>query len=148
MGGERERQAQRRRELGAEQARPQDPDRNLEAGPGYGLNALARLRRLEIALQLDDVLREAVDVADQGPPQGMGDGQIAARRPAETEIDPAGKQRFQGAELLGDDERRVVRQHDAARADADRRGAWATCAITTAVAALAIPGMLWCSASQ
>ena len=69
---ERERQAQRRRELGAEQARPEDPDRHVEPGPGYGLHALARLRRLEIALQLDDVLREAVGVADQGRAAARG----------------------------------------------------------------------------
>jgi hypothetical protein len=41
----------------------------------------------------------------------------------------------------------MVGQHDAARADADVVVA-ATCEITSAVAALAMPGMLWCSASQ
>ena len=59
-----------------------------------------------------------------------------------------GMQRLERAELLGDHERRVVREHDPARADADRLVPAATCAITTAVAALAIPAALWCSASQ
>jgi hypothetical protein len=56
-------------------------------------------------------------------------------------------QRFQGAELLRDDERRMVGQHDAARTHADGLGAGRHVAITTA-AALAMPGMPWCSASQ
>jgi hypothetical protein len=42
----------------------------------------------------------------------------------------------------------MVRQHDAAGADADRRGAVGNMAISTEVAALAMPGMPWCSASQ
>jgi len=39
-------------------------------------------------------------------------------RATEAEIDSPGKERFERTELLGDDERRVIRQHDAARADA------------------------------
>ena len=73
---------------------------------------------------------------------------VGARRAAEPEVDAARVERLQRPELLGDHERRVVREHDPARADADRRRAAATCAITTAVAALAIPTALWCSASQ
>ena len=48
---------------------------------------------------------------------------VGAGRAAEPEIDPAGVQRLQRAELLGDHQRRVVGQHDAAGADADRRRA-------------------------
>ena len=40
-----------------------------------------------------------------------------AGRSAKTEIDPAWIQCGQGAELLGDDQRRVVWQHDAACSD-------------------------------
>jgi len=47
---------------------------------------------------------------------------IGAGRTAETEIDPARIQRLERAELLGDYVRRVVRQHDAARADAQGLG--------------------------
>ena len=67
---------------------------------------------------------------------------VGPRRAAEAEVDAVREQRGQRAELLGDHQRRMVRQHDAARADADRRGAAATWPITTAVAALAMPGML------
>ena len=44
---------------------------------------------------------------------------VGARGAAEPEVDAAGKQPRQRAELFGDDERRVVRQHDAAGADPD-----------------------------
>jgi len=45
---------------------------------------------------------------------------IGAGRAAEAQIDPAGVKRGERAELLRDHERRVIRQHDAARADANR----------------------------
>jgi hypothetical protein len=48
-------------------------------------------------------------------------GLIGAGRAAESEIDAAGEQRFKCAELFRDDERRMIWQHDAASADADRR---------------------------
>ncbi len=45
---------------------------------------------------------------------------IGSRRAAKSEVNPAGEQRLQRAELLGDHERRVIREHDAASADANR----------------------------
>ena len=48
---------------------------------------------------------------------------VAARRAADAEIDPAGRERLQHAELLGHLERAVVRQHHAGAADADARRA-------------------------
>ena len=47
---------------------------------------------------------------------------IGSRGPAQAQIDAARKQAFQGAELLGDHQRRMIRQHDAARPDADGLG--------------------------
>jgi hypothetical protein len=44
---------------------------------------------------------------------------VGARCAAEAEVDAPRVQRGQGAELLGDDQRSVVGQHHAARADAD-----------------------------
>ena len=55
----------------------------------------------------------------------MSGGLVGAGSTAEAEVDAAGIEGFEGAELLGDDQRRVVGQHDAAGADADRRGAGA-----------------------
>ena len=53
----------------------------------------------------------------------MGGDLIGARRPADAEIDAPRVQGLQGAELLGNDQRRMVGQHHAASAHADARGA-------------------------
>ena len=54
--------------------------------------------------------------------QRIRGGAVGAGRAAEPEIDPAGKQRLQHLEALGDHQRRMVRQHHAAGADADMLG--------------------------
>ena len=73
-------------------------------------------------MQFDDVLRKAVDAGVEVAPQRPCGGHVGARRTAEPEVDAAGMQGGERPELLGDHQRRVVGQHDAARADADRRG--------------------------
>ena len=55
----------------------------------------------------------------------MSGGLVGAGRAAEAEVDPAREERFERPELLGDDQRRVVGQHDPAGADPDRRRAGA-----------------------
>ncbi len=68
-------------------------------------------------------LEEIVALAAVEPAaQGVGGGAVGAGRAAEAEIDPAGEQRLQHLEPLGDDERRVVGQHHAAGADPDILG--------------------------
>jgi hypothetical protein len=47
---------------------------------------------------------------------------IRSRCAPETKVDATGVQRFERRELLGHDERRVIRQHDTAGSDAQRRG--------------------------
>ena len=70
-------------------------------------------------------------------------------RAADPEVDAPGVQRLEHPELLGDHERHVVGQHHAAGADPDRRSvSAASVAASTAGAELAMPGMLWCSATQ
>jgi len=59
--------------------------------------------------------------AKRRPPQRQQRQLVGSRRPAEAEVDPAGMQRRERAELLGDHEWRVVREHDPARAHPDRR---------------------------
>jgi hypothetical protein len=54
--------------------------------------------------------------------QGAGGERVGAGGAAEAEVDPARVERGERAELLGDHERRVVRQHHAARAHADPLG--------------------------
>ena len=79
-------------------------------------------RLSEVALQLQHVARKVVRVAVQGPPQRERGALVGARRAAETEVDAPGIQRIQSAELLGDDERCVVREHDASGTHPDRGG--------------------------
>ena len=123
MRGEREGKAQRGGELGAEQARAEDPDLDVGAGAGEGAHPLARLRLAEVAEQLDDVLGKAVGVAHQRAAERVGGRRVGPGRAPEPEVDPPGVERVERAELLGDDQRRVVGEHDPARADADRRRA-------------------------
>jgi len=54
---------------------------------------------------------------------GGGGEAVGAGGATEAEIDPAGVHRLEEFEGLGDAERRVVRQHDAAGANADALGA-------------------------
>jgi len=121
MRGEGVRQAERRRELRAKQARTENPDRHVETGTGHRADNLSFFGRAEIVEQFHHVLREAVGsgkIAAQRPRGFL----VRARCPAESEVDAIGEEGFQRTELLGHHERRMVRQHDAAGADADGRG--------------------------
>ena len=121
MRGEGIRQAKRGGELRAEQAGAEDP--HLRAGTGTGGGGDAGLAVIgEIALQFEDVAGERVGVAVEGAAHGAGDALVGAGGAAEAEVDAAGEECVQGTELFGDDERGVVGQHDAARADADGAG--------------------------
>jgi hypothetical protein len=72
-------------------------------------------------LKLDDILRKLALVAREVAAQSARDDPVRTGRAPEAEIDTTGEQRFERAELLGDHHRRVIGQHDPARADADRR---------------------------
>ena len=54
--------------------------------------------------------------------QCCGGARVGPRRASQAQVDAAGGKCFEHSELLGDDERGVVGQHDAAGAEADRRG--------------------------
>ena len=118
-------------EIGGEErallARPQDPDFRQGLAVGHQPDArervLGRDGVLEIADQIGDLVREMLD-AERPRPVLQGDrGQlVAARRAADAEVDAAGIERLQHAELLGHLERAVMAQHDPARADADMPG--------------------------
>ena len=117
MGCEGVGQAEHCRELGAEQARPEDPKRNVQALAGNGPHSTAR--PFEIALQFQHVVGELVLVGVEVSAQRKSSRLVRARRSPEPQVDPAGEQRLQRAELLGDGQRRMVRKHDPACADAD-----------------------------
>jgi hypothetical protein len=101
----------------------------------------------EVIHQLAHIGREVIHLAAALASQRPHGALIGARRTAQAQIDAIRIERSQGAELLGDHQRRVVRQHDAARPE---RRSW--CRRPDGRSAprwrLAMPGMLWCSASQ
>jgi len=86
------------------------------------LHRLVRSGGREEGLQFKHVLRKAVGIL-QGPAQRPHGELVGAWRPPKAEVDTAGVKPRQGPELLGDDDRGVVRQHDATRADTDGVGA-------------------------
>ena len=80
------------------------------ATPWEHLQLTARLRRLEIALQLEDVLREgvgAVEVAAQRTRRGL----IGSRGAAQTQIYSIGIERSERSKLFGNHQRRMVGKH-------------------------------------
>ena len=74
----------------------------------------------QTGLQLLHVARKIFCAGHEIPPECAGSELVRSRRTAETQIDPVAIQRGQRSELLGDHERRVIRQHDAAGPDANR----------------------------
>ena len=117
--------------------------------PLAGDRADSRKRALvaEQALQLNHILGKALadgGIAPQGPKVFWS---VPGARPRPRSIRPR-MQRLEGAELLGDHERRVVRQHHPAGAEPDALRVAAMWAIRTEVAEEAIELMLWCSAYQ
>ncbi|MCY1170616.1 hypothetical protein D9M73_106960 [compost metagenome] len=119
--GEGIRQAQHRSELRAERARSQDPQGHIRPCPRRGADAGLAIVG-EIALQLDHILRKGIGVAVEIAAHRARDDLVRARSAAEPQVDPPGKQRVERAELFGNGERRMVGQHDPARADADGGG--------------------------
>ncbi len=106
-------------ELRPEQARPEHPELRFRTDAGSGLDGgFACHQRDQFGHVLREHFRRPVQVLAQRALQ-FGAG---SRRAAQPQVDPAGEQRIQRAELFGDLERRVVGQHDPARSDADRGG--------------------------
>ena len=118
---ERERQTERAGSLRAVVARAEHPHRGLVATTGH--RGDLRVGAVEEHEEVAQLLRELVDrEACRAAAQRRGRHRIGAGCPPDSEIDAPGMQRLEHPELLGDDERRVVREHHAARTDADRLG--------------------------
>ena len=115
-------ESQRRGELRPKEAGAQDPDRHVEARARHCLHRLSGLRQAEPAHQLHYVLGEGVGRARRAA-QGARRQRVRARCAPQPEVDPSGVERSQGPELLRDDQRRVVREHDPAGSYADGAGA-------------------------
>jgi hypothetical protein len=135
------------RQLGAEQAGPEYPHGHFRALAGHGQHALARLVG-HIVHQFQHVLRELFRVGLQVAAQRARRRLVGTGCAAQTQVDTAG-----------------CSASSVPNCSAMTSGEWlgsmtppaptrmvlvpaATWAITTAVAALAMPGMPWCSASQ
>ncbi len=88
--------------------------------------------------EFGEIGRELLAAAGAERPHGIA---IAAGGAAEAKIDAAGMEGFEGAIGLGDAQRRVVEQHDAARADAQRGGGRAALAIRISGTEEAMEGM-------
>ena len=121
VGREGERQAEGCGQSGAEQRRPEDVERHIGTASGNGIDLRDQRFAAQIALQFQDVLREAVRRCVV-PPEGAHRRLIRARRPPQPEIDAARVDRGQRAELFGDGEWRMVGQHHPAGAESNGGG--------------------------
>ena len=121
MGREGIRQAERGGQLRAEKRGSEDVERHLGPPPRVGVHARYDGRVGEVAAQLCDVVGEVLGCV-RIPPQGAERSRVGARRSSQAQADAAGIEGFEGAELLGDDERGVIGEHHAARAKLDLRG--------------------------
>ena len=79
---------------------------------------IRRQRAAREAEELLQLLRKLLGVERMHRARG---DRIGARRAADAEVDAARVQRLERVKRLGDAQRRMVRQHDAARADANAR---------------------------
>ena len=100
LPGKGEGQAQGGGQLGAEGAGTQQPDRHVQPGTGYCHQSLAGFGLGEVMAQLIEHLREVLTVGT-APAQGPGGEHVGARGAAQTQVDTAGVEGLQGAELLG-----------------------------------------------
>ena len=124
---ERKAHADLRRQVGAIVARAQQEDRRQRRVGRHRHDMVERMPFREIARlpqhQFHQPLEKIVAIAIEQPlAQGIHRRLVGAGRTAKAEIDPAGEQRFQHLEPLGNDERRVVRQHHPAGANPNSFG--------------------------
>lgn len=119
MRCERKRQTHFCRKLRAEEARTEQPYRHTQARSRNSANFLVSCCWLEIGLQFFNVLRKIVRGRGHVSAQSVRGEYVSARGAAEAKIDAIGIQRGECSELLDDDERSMIWQHDAAGADAN-----------------------------
>jgi hypothetical protein len=81
----------------------------------------ARMAPVEERPELGELFGKGVGAEIRRAAQRVRRGLVRARRAADAQVDPARMQRLQHPELLGDDQRRMVGQHHAAGAHAQRR---------------------------
>ncbi|MEQ8516327.1 MAG: hypothetical protein RIC38_12040 [Chromatocurvus sp.] len=114
-------QAKLCRHRGAEGAGPEYPQRDVRTRGRHRLYRLMRSAVCKIGAQFHDVFGKGVGRGRRSP-QGTQRGLVGPRRPAEPEIDAPRVELGECAKLLGDHQRGMIRQHDAARAHANVPG--------------------------
>src|SRR5690606_13912782 len=111
---------ERSREARTRTARAEQPDRRQRYVGGRRAYAVEWVVRRKVAagkrLQLEQLLRKALRVERTERGRHC---RIGPRRAADAQVDAAGVQRLERVERLGDAQRSVIRQHDAARTHAD-----------------------------
>ena len=114
----------------------ENPNRYVQSSARNRLNHLPWFGSLKVTYELNNVVWEVVPAAMQGPAHRLRGDLIGTGGVAKPQVNAAGMQCGQRAELLGDQPRRMVRQHDPAGAAA---AIWAS---ATAVAAACDPGQV------
>ena len=105
------------RRAGRRRARSQDPDRDMRAPTGNGLDRRVLFHVGKVAVQFDHIPRKAL-LGRHVTAKSSGRRHVRAGRTPEAEVDPIRIERRQGPELFCHDEGRMIGQHDPARADA------------------------------
>lgn len=122
MGGEGVGQAAFGGQSRGKEAGAEEPERHVGPGAGHGDDALAGLGGRQQLLQFGDIPGEILFRLDAVPAQGAHRRRVGARGAAEAQVDAAGVELGQGAEGFGDDQGRMVGQHDPPRTDAYAAG--------------------------
>ena len=116
--GKRIRQAELGCELRAEERGSQNVQRNVGSGTRGRLDRRHAGFASQVCLQFQHVVREGIG-GRRLTAQGAQRGHIGARRAAQTKVNAITVDGGQGAELLSNHQRGVIREHDAAGAQAD-----------------------------
>jgi hypothetical protein len=124
---ERERQAEQAGHLCAVAARTEQPQGGLEAQAGHRGDPRVWVILGPAAGKEPEQVHELIGEIVRGQRLGRaaqrrGRGLVRTRRPADAQVDAAGMQCLEHAELLGDHQRDMVRQHHPAGADPDDPG--------------------------
>ena len=116
------RQAEFCGKLRAKKTGAENPDWDIHAGARNCLDCLSGLKRTEKCLQFTNVIGETIG-AGRIAAKGAQCSLIGAGSATKPEIDAPRIERFKRAKLFRDNDRRMVRQHDSARAHANGFGA-------------------------
>src|SRR4051794_1073394 len=122
MRCEREWEAELRGKTRAKIAGTQQVQRHVESRAGNSAQGLARKGGGEEGLQLEDILWEGIAAAAKAATKRARGELVTTRCAAKAQIDAARVERLERAELLRNDERGMIGQHDSAGTDANAGG--------------------------